>query len=278
MKTKIDLDNITGLSDTMFKAIMSTNEDILVKILNSIFSNNIKNIKYLNGELPISEFIEKGRRLDLYIEEDESIIDIEVTNNYNITMIDRNLGFLSKMYTSTVEKGDDYTLYKPTKTINLIGNKSNEKMKLICSYTDQFGDIISNKLIYCEIYIQNFIELWYNKNEDEINKYKYLIMLGLNKKELNRFNLEYGDEIVSEYTNAFNKILVDESFLPLFDKEEDERRIKNTIRKISFEDGKEDGKQQRNIEIAKNLLNNNVDIEIISKSTGLTIDEINNLM
>ena len=156
---KESLENITGLSDTMFKAIMNNNEDILVKILKSIFSENIKNITYLNGELSIQEIIEKGRRLDLYIEDDESYIDIEVTNNYNVTIVDRNLGFLSKLYTSTVKKGDDYTDYKKVKTVNLIGNKRNKKKIITCAYTDQYGEIISNKLIYCEIYIQNFIDL-----------------------------------------------------------------------------------------------------------------------
>ena len=44
MKVK-QLENITGLTDVMFKAIMSNNEEILIKVLNSIFSENIKNIK-----------------------------------------------------------------------------------------------------------------------------------------------------------------------------------------------------------------------------------------
>jgi len=284
---KESLENITGLSDTMFKAIMNNNEDILVKILKSIFSENIKNITYLNGELSIQEIIEKGRRLDLYIEDDESYIDIEVTNNYNVTIVDRNLGFLSKLYTSTVKKGDDYTDYKKVKTVNLIGNKRNKKKIITCAYTDQYGEIISNKLIYCEIYIQNFIDLWYNQDE-EISKYKYLIMLGLNKEELNKFNLEYGDEIVSEYTKEFNKILTYEDLEPLFDREEDERRIKNTIKKLSFEEGQKEGlkegfeqgiikgTKENQIKTAKKLLDK-LDIKTISETTGLSIEEINNL-
>ena len=35
-----------------------------------------------------------------------------------------------------------------------------------------------------------------------------------------------------------------------------------------------DAKKERQIEIARNLLSENIDISVISKTTGLTIDEI----
>ena len=154
---------------------------------------------------------------------------------------------------------------------------------------DGTGKILTEKLIYSEIYIQNLVDLWYNRNENEIQKYKHLIMLGLNLKELKKFNLEYGDEIVDKYTKDFSKLLDNMVFEPLFDKEEDERRIRNSYRKQALREGEEmglkkgmkqgleQGTNQRNIEIAKNLLQNNVPIEIISSSTGLSKDEINKL-
>ena len=43
------------------------------------------------------------------------------------------------------------------------------------------------------------------------------------------------------------------------------------------ERGEARGKKQKQIEIAKNLIKENVSIEIISKATGLTEEEINNL-
>ena len=41
--------------------------------------------------------------------------------------------------------------------------------------------------------------------------------------------------------------------------------------------GREEGKRNKQIEIAKNLIKENVSIEIISKATGLTEEEINKL-
>lgn len=42
-------------------------------------------------------------------------------------------------------------------------------------------------------------------------------------------------------------------------------------------EGKKEGKEEEKIEIAKKLLNNNVDIDIISSSTGLKKEDIINL-
>ena len=45
----------------------------------------------------------------------------------------------------------------------------------------------------------------------------------------------------------------------------------------SFNGGKKVAVKERNIEVARNLLNHNVSIDIISTSTGLSIEEINNI-
>lgn len=75
----------------------------------------------------------------------------------------------------------------------------------------------------------------------------------------------------------------------LYDEEED-REITNYLKteyklelaeeedlKRGMEKGIEKGKKQSKIEIAKKLKENNVDIEIIVKSTGLTKEKIKNL-
>ena len=42
-------------------------------------------------------------------------------------------------------------------------------------------------------------------------------------------------------------------------------------------EGKIEGEKSKQIEIAKNLLSENIDIRVISKSTGLTIEELKNI-
>lgn len=48
-------------------------------------------------------------------------------------------------------------------------------------------------------------------------------------------------------------------------------------KKVGKKEGKVEGKMQRSIEIAKNLLNSNIDLEFIAQATGLSIEEIERL-
>lgn len=272
----LNVRNVTGLSDVMFKAMMLTKENILSKLLETLYKEKTGRIFYLNAELPVRRFIEKGKRLDLYLEATDSYVDIEVTNDYNVFIINRNLGFGFQMYCDTVKKGDTYDMYKKVHAIQLIGNKKSDKNIKNCLIKDEDGNVLSDKLLYSEIYIDNFVSMYYNKDVKNIKKYKYIIMLGLNLEELTKFNLEYGDEIVNEYTEKFKELLITE-FEPLLSKEEDERKIRNTIASTNYKDGIEQGQQEEKIEIAKKLLKQNVSVEIISSCTGLSIEEINDL-
>ena len=48
-------------------------------------------------------------------------------------------------------------------------------------------------------------------------------------------------------------------------------------KRLELKNGKKVGEQKSKIEIAKNLLKNNINIEIIIQSTGLTREEIEKL-
>ena len=53
----------------------------------------------------------------------------------------------------------------------------------------------------------------------------------------------------------------------------DQNQLKSYGRRL----GKEEGKKEKTIEIAKNMLNENINIELIMKITGLSKEEIENL-
>ena len=56
------------------------------------------------------------------------------------------------------------------------------------------------------------------------------------------------------------------------------KHLKNIGETVEARDkGKEEGLKEKSIEIAKNMLKDNVDINIISKYSGLSIDEIKDL-
>ena len=59
--------------------------------------------------------------------------------------------------------------------------------------------------------------------------------------------------------------------------EEDNRKIQNSLRIQAIKEGHAEGRAEGRAEIAKNMLKENMDINLISKLTGLTKEEINSL-
>ena len=89
------------------------------------------------------------------------------------------------------------------------------------------------------------------------------------------------------------EISKDEELMGLYDEEEHKRKVRNTQIRTALEDGwnkgmkkgikegkKEgikEGQHQKQIEIAKKLLRQNVDIKIIKDATGLSKEELERL-
>ncbi len=73
----------------------------------------------------------------------------------------------------------------------------------------------------------------------------------------------------------------DPEFREYMSAEEDARKMENShldeARAEGISKGISEGKRERNIEIAKNMLSKNMDIKLISEITGLTENEINSL-
>ena len=65
----------------------------------------------------------------------------------------------------------------------------------------------------------------------------------------------------------------DPEFREYMSAEEDARKMENS----HLDEARAEGKNERNIEIVKNMLSKNMDIKLISEITGLTEDEINSL-
>ena len=116
---------------------------------------------------------------------------------------------------------------------------------------------------------------WYNSDRKKVNEYKHLIMLDLDQVNLDKISI--GDDFVKEYEKQVTTLNKQETFQSFMSYEEDQRLIQNTEKKIAYEDGLEQGISQEKIEIAKNMLKGNIDISIISRTTGLDINTLKKL-
>ena len=125
---------------------------------------------------------------------------------------------------------------------------------------------VINFIIY-DINMVKCKNLWYTKDE-EFDKYKYLMMLDLDEEKLE--DLSKKDKVVSKYMETLEEVNKDPEFREYMSAEEDARKMENS----HLDEARNEGKNERNIEIAKNMLEQKIEIDVISKCTGLTAEEI----
>ena len=107
-------------------------------------------------------------------------------------------------------------------------------------------------------------DYWYNLDMKKVKEYKHLIMLDLEKDDLDK--ISNGDDFVKAYEDKVTELNNQETFRSFMSYEEDQRLIQNTEKHMAYEEGT----KQEKIEIAKNLLSlRTLSIEDISKATGL---------
>ena len=74
----------------------------------------------------------------------------------------------------------------------------------------------------------------------------------------------------------------DKFFGGLYDAREEHRKMEVTAKKFGYDEGLQEGHDigsiEKTKEIATNMIKENIDINIISKVTNLSIDEINNIV
>ena len=143
---------------------------------------------------------------------------------------------------------------------------------------DEDNDPFVRNFIIYDINMVKCKNLWYTKDK-EFDKYKYLMMLDLNEEKLE--DLSKKDKVVSKYMETLEEVNKDPEFREYMSAEEDARKMENShldeARAEGISKGISQGKNERNIEVAKNMLNEDINLSAIVKCTGLTENEINSL-
>ena len=129
-----------------------------------------------------------------------------------------------------------------------------------------------DKLKIIEINMDKIMNMWYHGDKKKALEYKYFLMLDLEPKDLDV--VCKGDRMMERYKEKIEKLNEDPEFIEVVSKEKDAEMVHNTL----IKEGYEQGSTNEKYEIAKNLLDNNVSIDIIIKSTGLSKEEIEELI
>jgi len=271
-----------GLNDIVFKNTLCVEEHkgLLKWLLESCLDIKIDNLILKDKELSKKTKYSKGRVVDLLIESDNKMFNVEINNRPHDYNNDRNLGYLANLYGKSIDKSNDYKKINSCIQLNITSGKKDIELKskyLLVDTLNESKNIWTDNFIIYEINVDLLKKLYYNKDIKSINKYKPVIMLTLNKEELEEFSL--GDERIMEYKDKVNELNSDDDFVTFISREEDQEKTENALRTIISEKNEElkTQKTKLSIEYAKKLKENNVDVKIISDTTGLTIEEIEKL-
>ena len=261
--------------DKAFKEIMMKEENfnILKKVLETILKVKIQEIKLQPLNLNTGNIHIKGKEVDLLVITEQGKIEVEVNTYYNDYVRVRNFSYITSIYNNQVTVGEKYNEDTNIIQINLNYGVKDTEYKRIYKVRDEIGqEYIKNFCIY-EINMEKLKKIWYDKNELEIEKNKYLLMLDMEIKDLKKLSK---DRVVKEYMEKIEKLNEDPIFINWITKEKDEQKIKNTQLYRATQEGINQGMKKEKISISKTLLNKNMSVEDIMDITGLTKEEIEN--
>ena len=275
----------TCKNDRAFKEVFlnPNNSDLLKALLEFILKIKIDKLEIKKTELLSGNVNIKDKRVDAIVHTGNKKIEIEINSQNKDYLHTRSTAYICNIYQSNASVGDTYNEDTDIIQVNLTWGlgRNNEEMK-IYKIMNEKGELYVKNFIIYEINMDYYDKIWYSKNEDEIKKNQYMIMLDLDKKELKSMPK---DKIVDKYITNVTIVNDDPEFQKYMSEEEDKKKIQNSLLSEAKEEGISQGISQGYTsgindgikQTAKNLLLMNMPIEDISKATGLSIEEINKL-
>ena len=276
---------ISILSDTMLKAMFQNENRIkysakfLSYFIDVEYEDILNNICLAKNELDKNNENDKGERCDYVALLSDTSLNIEVNNNSSLEVLERNMEYAHRLYSKKIRRGEENYQYTQVIQFNLnnFAFKGNDKIVDIYTVTNDDNIGLSNKLIFVQIYVPNLRKKWYTKGIKSLSEEEKYI-LALVEMDLDKLNDLGGENIMDEYVKEAEEVSFEGGVGEAYDKE---WALRDQGYRDGISQGKaegiSEGKNERNIEIARNMLKDNISVESISKYTDLSINEINSL-
>ena len=293
-------EEVYKLSDLFARYLLGKNgnEDLLTDLVNSTLREfNFEEVKDLEIIDPFN--------LSENIELKESIIDIKAKTKNNETVIIEfqlcgNIDFLKRIFyyisknvVNEVKEGENYNNVQKIISINLLDfnlkfgdkGKAHRCFKLI----DTKDLNISLDLIQIHILeVKRFIEIIKNSTKEELKNNRLLSWMKFftsDNLELIEEELKEENQIMSKVIEEYRKFTSDDKMMRAYASREaflvGQKMMLRREREDGFDEGKleglKEGRIAEQISMAKSMKTKNLDINLISEITGLTIDEIEKL-
>mgnify|MGYP004660520019 CR=1 FL=1 len=257
-----------------------------------VFKNTRNNLKRATDKASDKDIV---FIVDLEEPYDALKVNLEMNNTKYISsiIISRNIYYMSNFHSIGLKEGTNYNEIVQTIQYNFNrGYVDKTNKSLIDEYylRNKYGNILTEDMKIVHLNIDELSKLWYSEDRNKYSK-NYQILCGISalmvctkkeklEKELEQIPLE--EEIKKEIERIVEEMNYDDAIPErIYDPIEEERRIREgeiaRAEKLAKREGWKQGSNDKSIEIAKSMLEKNMDIELISELTNLSKDEISNL-
>lgn len=278
------MSNLTGryinpLTDFGFKKLFGTepNKDLLIDFLNQILPerHQIKDLNYSRNEQLGQAELDRKAIFDLYcIGQSGERFIVEVQKAKQNYFKDRSIYYSSFPIQEQAKKGDWDFKQDPVYTVGILDfifddHKKEDELLHLIELKNQRCEVFYDKLKFIYIELPKFKKTQ-DELEDHFEKWLYVFR---HLSELQDRPQQLQDRIfqklfdtaeIAKFT-AEERVAYEES-LKYY------RDIKNVV-----DTSREEGKEERTLEIARELKKNGIPIDMIVKSTGLSKKEIEEL-
>ena len=263
-------------------------ENFLSIYLEVPLSEMKNHVKIQSRDLELTHKKEAKKHVDLLLDLNGRKINIEMSNKQSPGVMDRNVVYVCAIHSKQMEYGKkDYIMIHKTLQINL-NNYSLGRGELKESYymATEKGKILTKKLQIDMIDMVKGREICYTDNENKLARW-CKVLTSTSEEELKEalgddlMEQEPKEKLVDEVTKLSN----DEDTVILYTKLTREELEQNTYLAEAKQEGIEQGIKQgieegmnkKSIEIARKMLEQKIDMEMIQTITGLTKHQIEEL-
>ena len=196
---------IPCIYERCFAYVYDQNKNNLAHLLASILNVDVlkikNNITKISDTNDLKNKNDKQRRMDFVYRIDNLSLDIEL-NLKPRPIKERNINYLMSLHLRKFKKGNRYEDNYRTIQININNEMIDESDKVIEEYyfRKEDGKEYSKNIGFYVVNIPNIKKIWYNKEDEEFEKYKYMLSFFETNVDMIRRIYE-GDEVVMDIIN-----------------------------------------------------------------------------
>ena len=291
------------LNDLVFFEMFGRNERIsfteyLVELLlhREIGSLKGKIVLKSDKKLKRTKITDKGYTCDIliYIPEENLTINIETYTTFTEESLNKSLSYVNRLFGTQLNRGEKYKNMKRCIQINIVENVEVSLVKKM-RFSNYFAheEKILSKVEEIEFINLDFLdEVGYNNIKEE----KLLNLLRYIKAKTKEERIKYAerDEKIMKMNDWLDEFVNDEETSKIFNAWDYHAQVSESIGEKRGEElglkkgevlglkkgekiGYQKGTEKRNMEIAQNLIAEDMPFPLISRSTGLSIHQIEKL-